>query len=427
VWSFREGRGFDTSTYTTLSNFNQATCGLAGYESFTDSDPSGLPAVFYNGSGANLTNTAGSCSSTFSVPNRGFVMHPMQNDVIAEWTSPIDGTVSISGGVSDADVNGGNGINWALGVLQVGSGAQATSLGNGGIPNGGSASFTSSALTNVSVTKGTKLVFDLNAAGDTTYDLTNVRLDITGEAARKPLPGGTILAFKYYGDKNFSQLCTAGFGAHSVSGRDFMLGAKHCTVALPAVTADTAEEIALYSPMTIELWLPTGPGAGTHGPHLAEALYCGSRFATHCVLGQDGGGIGDVFAWEPDSFVPSNRVQVSQTAQSIVLGESPAPTPQGLKNVEICHFGEGLAEHSLPEQCNKGAKIKDGLIHVPMTTCHGDSGGPAYVYSPDKTGVYAVGIVIQNKDQGPKVPCTKEAVIVPIGTALAQLGLALNT
>lgn len=175
VWTLAQGLGFDTGTYQPLTTYADPNCGFAGLRAF--SDPSGLPLVGYNGTGRAIVNEAGTCATPFSIPAAGVTVHPMANDAIVMWTSPVDGLVDITGRLFDADTNCGNGIGYRIGLMPAG-GTIAATLTGGAFANGGSSSIDSSATTAVAVAKGSRIILDVDDEGDTTCDSTNVDLTI---------------------------------------------------------------------------------------------------------------------------------------------------------------------------------------------------------------------------------------------------------
>jgi lysophospholipase L1-like esterase len=176
VWTLAQGVGFDTGTYRPLTTYADTSCGFTGLRSF--SDPSGLPSVGYNGTGRAIVNEPGTCATPFSIPAAGITVHPMANDVIVMWTSPVDGQVTITGRLFDADTNCGNGIGYRIGLIPAG-GTEAVMLASGAFTNGGSSSIDPSTTTGVAVTKGSRIILGVDDEGDTTCDLTNADLTIS--------------------------------------------------------------------------------------------------------------------------------------------------------------------------------------------------------------------------------------------------------
>ena len=173
VWQLAEGQGLDSATYRPLAKYTPAACGIQGDKAF--SDPSGLPSISYNSTGLDL-NTAGNCSSTFTIPRGALSVHPYSTDAIIQWTAPMDTTVAVTGQLSDADTNGGNGISWALGIRYPNAPSVATELASGSFDNGGSSNIADDSLSEVGAPKGAQLMLVVNAKGDPNFDLTNVLL-----------------------------------------------------------------------------------------------------------------------------------------------------------------------------------------------------------------------------------------------------------
>ncbi len=143
--------------------------------------PGGLPIAMLNGTGQDLTDTTGpGCDTPFSMPKGGLSLHPYGLEVAISWTSPSDGTVTVSGGLSDADDSGGNGVKWLLSAQNPQD--RARKLTSGAFPNGGSSRIDQAAVEEVRVRRGTILLLVVDANGDPDYDLTNVNLTIMGDS-----------------------------------------------------------------------------------------------------------------------------------------------------------------------------------------------------------------------------------------------------
>ncbi len=77
--------------------------------------------------------------STFKLPPKSVSVHPGPNNGVAVgWRSPVKGTVRITGGVTDADPQGGDGIAWAIDLRKAGGRRE---LASGDFPNGGAQKF----------------------------------------------------------------------------------------------------------------------------------------------------------------------------------------------------------------------------------------------------------------------------------------------
>jgi hypothetical protein len=176
VWRFAQGHGLDSSTYVTLPVYSAASCGLVGVESW--SVTAGLPSVFHNGTGSALKDVSGSCSSGLRIPDGGFGMHPLDDDVVAVWTSPVDGYVSVRGALSDADVNGGDGVAWVLGVRAPSAAPVLSTLASGSFANGGSSVVPAGSTDRIAVAKGSQIAIVVTANGTANYDATNVDVRI---------------------------------------------------------------------------------------------------------------------------------------------------------------------------------------------------------------------------------------------------------
>jgi hypothetical protein len=76
---------------------------------------------------------------TFKLPPKSAAVHPgPKNGVAVAWRSPVSGTIRVTGGVTDADPQGGDGIAW---VLDHRSSGALTELAYGDFPNGGAQRF----------------------------------------------------------------------------------------------------------------------------------------------------------------------------------------------------------------------------------------------------------------------------------------------
>lgn len=217
--------------------------------------------------------------------------------------------------------------------------------------------------------------------------------------------------------------CTTGFGAHTASGARYELGAYHC------IAGPVSRGEALY--ITNE---PYGDVNAGNIP-FALGLRCPSQ---QCLLAKPANENTDFFAWQPDTAVPSAKVQTPHGLLP-VLGTKSINSLFGGET--ICHYGAG----SDGERCGQAysstgeavvcAAIRvcgganKGLLVEPIVSQKGDSGGPVYIYNGKKTGVYAVGIDI---DQDltycvSKNHCVGVSFIHPINDVLSNLGLTLNT
>jgi hypothetical protein len=98
--------------------------------------------------------------------------------VVLAWHSPINGYVSVAGGVSDDDAGGGDGIQWFIDL-------NSTNLASGSYGNGGSQTFASGTnganLNMVAVNVGDMLYVVIHPNGSYSYDSTcvDILVDVT--------------------------------------------------------------------------------------------------------------------------------------------------------------------------------------------------------------------------------------------------------
>jgi hypothetical protein len=169
--------------------------GMAGVHAWRgDAD---CPVVMVNSTGREVTIL------TFKLPPRSVAVHPgPKNGVAVGWCSPVTGKVRISGGVIDADPQGGDGIAWAIDHRHAGS---AQELAAGDIPNGGRQRFEqgqgASRLSAVDVQAGDRIELlvlpkDNYICDTTTVDLVISLLDgsgvwsLTADVVDDPHQGG---------------------------------------------------------------------------------------------------------------------------------------------------------------------------------------------------------------------------------------------
>lgn len=123
---------------------------------------------------------------TITWPANTMLVHPeMTVPVVVAWTSPISGTVAITGGVSSFDATCGNGIAWSI---DHGS----TVLASGSHPRGGSQSFAAgsdgASLASISVLPGETLYLLVLPNGEYYCDSTGVDLTISQVEPAMPTP-----------------------------------------------------------------------------------------------------------------------------------------------------------------------------------------------------------------------------------------------
>ena len=121
---------------------------------------------------------------TFTLPPHSVSVHPGPTTGVAVlWSSPISGTVSIAGKVSDADPAGGDGIAWVIGLR---SGSGFRTLASGGFENGGNQAFnaTGGALAGIKVSSGDRIELHVLPKMSHTCDTTTVDLRISEAGGR---------------------------------------------------------------------------------------------------------------------------------------------------------------------------------------------------------------------------------------------------
>jgi hypothetical protein len=129
-----------------------------------------------------LVNTTGEEVSivTFKLPPRSVAVHPgPRGGVVLSWRSPVSGTVSVRGRLTDADPNCGDGVAWTLDRRTSGG---RVGLAAGGFENGGAQSLTegerAKALAAVPVREGESLELVVLPKASHACDTTVVELVI---------------------------------------------------------------------------------------------------------------------------------------------------------------------------------------------------------------------------------------------------------
>ena len=109
------------------------------------------------------------CATGQILPSHSAFVHPgPSNDAVIAWHSPINGGVSLSFRVSDADCGGGDGIAWYID-------RETTDIASGSISNCGSDTHLSRPT---SVHRGTTLYLLIDPKADYSFDLTEIDLTI---------------------------------------------------------------------------------------------------------------------------------------------------------------------------------------------------------------------------------------------------------
>lgn len=194
VWSFAKSTAavHNPANYALLSGYTDnfaTTTGLDGWYNAASASPIQTPFVMKN------TNaTPATFAGSVTVPPHSIVVHPGSEASAAEgyyvvvgWTSPIAGSVSVTGGVSDDDPNGAgaaDGIAWSIDSFKA---STNTTLTSGSYPNGGAQAFPTgtggpASVTNIPVAVGDVLYFVVDPGANYFNDSTNLDVTITASA-----------------------------------------------------------------------------------------------------------------------------------------------------------------------------------------------------------------------------------------------------
>ncbi len=142
--------------------------GVHGYRGAADT-----PSLVVN------TNKEARQLLTFTLPPRSVSIHPgPATGVAALWSSPVAGTVKVTGRVADADPAGGDGIAWTL-ALRASNGLRT--LASGGFENGGMQAIDavgSNMLNALRVVPGDRIELQVFPKASHTCDTTVVELRI---------------------------------------------------------------------------------------------------------------------------------------------------------------------------------------------------------------------------------------------------------
>ncbi len=282
-------------------------------------DPCSIPGIvgWHNGvatpvgiASVNTTNNTihGTCGPYEIFPPHEAFLHPgPANDSLVAWHSPITGTVSVSGGVSDADCGGGNGIAW---FIDQGS----NDLASGSIANCGAQRFPAN-LT-VTVTKGATLYFLIDPKNNNySYDLTQTDVTIT-ELGPPPSIGLVAPASGVTG----GQVTIIGTNLGDTTGVKFgSLPASFTIVSTTEVRA-TVPDGAIAAKISV-----TTPTGAANSPQLFTPTLSITSFSTHS------GPAGTVLDIRGIGFAPGSSVKFNGTASSGVTyinpGEVKATVP----------------------------------------------------------------------------------------------------
>lgn len=169
VWQFMVGSGLthDPLSYSLASYFTPNFNGAVDVNVWSGTSGFSWPFVGYNAS--SQPQLVSWLAHTINV-------HPSNNQlVIVAWKSGLNGYVSISGGVADADPACGSGIQWTID-------RDAVTLASGSYVNGGSQTFSNglngAALSMVAVNVNSMLYVIVDPNGDDLCDTTRLNLVI---------------------------------------------------------------------------------------------------------------------------------------------------------------------------------------------------------------------------------------------------------
>lgn len=244
--------------------------------------------------------------------------------------------------------------------------------------------------------------------------------------AKSELDAGTFIDVRFQALPRGGQLCTTGFNAfRSAGGAPVATGAKHCL---------TGEGTKHTRPPTVAADSPFKITTSDGKLAFTAALQCGVNAATQCFLPS---GAGDMWAWEPDSAIPSGKVQTQHGLLPVLDAWTVNEALQS--GQELCHYGAGsaspqTADHA--EHCGHlwtswGNPYRDSSGNYAFSAygATGDSGGPVYVYQMSHgkyIGVHAVGMALSaygSCHQLLPLPCQGATGFAAIGDVLAQLQL----
>lgn len=145
VWTYLRGTPQSSSGYNLLSTYNGSECVSREVSSFSNN--SDVPYVAKNRASSPTT------CATNNFPGHSIVVHPSNTEAaIMRFRVPVSGKIAITGGLTDTDSGGGDGIAWSIDKGD-------TLIASGGFNNGGSQLFSAG-------TGGTSLASITVAAGD---------------------------------------------------------------------------------------------------------------------------------------------------------------------------------------------------------------------------------------------------------------------
>jgi hypothetical protein len=127
-----------------------------------------------------VNTTAGMARiGTLTLPPRSVAVHPgPASGVVVSWTSPVNGTIEVSGRLTDADPNCGDGVAWRLT-------RRSEELARGEFGNGGASTLPADKLKAISVQPGDRLDLVVLPRANHFCDTTTVRLTIRQTGAER--------------------------------------------------------------------------------------------------------------------------------------------------------------------------------------------------------------------------------------------------
>jgi hypothetical protein len=147
----------DPTSYTLLDTFDEDGCAQANGIVDEWTQGGAVPIAVKN-----LSANTVSCA-TAAVPGGSFDVHPAPTeDSVIGWMSPFSGVVAVSGSVTDADGNGGDGVVWSLDH-------DATALASGTVLDDNAQPGTQNALSDGVIASGTDLSHVAVEAGEFLY------------------------------------------------------------------------------------------------------------------------------------------------------------------------------------------------------------------------------------------------------------------
>jgi hypothetical protein len=303
---------------------------------------------------------------TLTLPPKSVCVHPGQKSGVAVgWRSPISGTVSIRGGVIDADPVCGNGIDWAIDHV---SGKTTRRLAGGAFPNGGKQEFSAgdgaSSLATISVKAGEFLQIDVYPKGDYSCDTTVVDLEIaetdgakrTWNLAHDILPN-VLMDGK--GNPHPDSLGNAGvwqfYEIPDQSPGGAFPGDSVLTKWAEAADAADGARVSETARAVRDALVAANVQADDlrkHGKNLAELAGADGRLYREVVTGK--GPFATALKSGDELLSPEARHELQGMQESLAQMKKTAPPPLG--------ESEGMTEGGVPDGIYAG--IHDAHIHV---------------------------------------------------------------